>query len=855
MNQNVYINSVEASHIHNHMNRGKYIKNNYVGMMPHSLELIKLNKVGLKSFTSKKHPNKVISNDIINVKFNQKVRSADQLIKENNKKLAEENDDKKKLELKRYIEQLENVRGEWKEVKVDNLRKELYQNGFTITTITEDGEVITDKYVVYKRSSAKSRTGQCLFIKEHLHDEMINWSRMYLQLQEDMKIDYASLLAYESLVGSSIEDTIKINPNNILIVDDVESNFTQLANVVRKGDDGYLDSFTEEVEITNSIFDGESLLDAKYFEDGQSMKLLRNHMFKSAAFNTNIQEFIKDNCPDNVNYDEWLISDMFGNPILAKDIELIITPSSLKALKFSHVIGAERDMWTYWKSIIADEGSVFGVCKHEKASKLGYDFDNNILQQTSYQMLNSMPLQKDDLKQLTTFERDYIEKLKNDDDFFIEHIEKSANVVNSNEMFADLYKRNKDIVHTKVFRDFRKQQIKDHVNHVKKGKVRLVGDYCVMLGNGVEFLYHAIGKFDVNNPELTLKDNEVYTTLFDFGKELTGFRNPHTSPSNVLIAKNTYSKQIEKYFNLSVNVVVVNAVNFAIQDILSGCDYDSDNMMLSDNQDLLQVAKECYGKYLVCINEVESQKKQYRLNKQDMFVIDNQLSSSQKNIGEVVNLGQLCMSRYWDLINTGRKEETLLKKIDVMTVLSGIAIDMAKKFYELDIKKEINNVNKILELKKDKKPKFWVNVSQNKKIKNKVINYECPMDYLNGIMSNLDKADYKNNIELERLLIKQDARKANRKQKTKIADLIDEMKNQIEKVETKCSEDDDEKYNKLEDIINVCLGNVGKLKVKPDTMYDVLCRVEGDYSQFATRLMNALYQTQPKIFINAFKEK
>ena len=98
--------------------------------------------------------------------------------------------------------------------------------------------------------------------------------------------------------------------------------------------------------------------------------------------------------------------------ILAKDVHLITTPSSLKAFKFSNLLGTEKDMWNYWKDIVLKDGCVFGVCKSEKKSKRGFDDLGNILQQTSYQMLNSLPMTKDDIKEFTTLEKEFISKLK-----------------------------------------------------------------------------------------------------------------------------------------------------------------------------------------------------------------------------------------------------------------------------------------------------------------------------------------------------------------------------------------------------------------------------------------------------------
>ncbi|MDE3838643.1 hypothetical protein C0966_04470 [Bacillus methanolicus] len=863
-NNNVYIMSLEAADIYSHMTRGSYIKRDYVGMIPYSLELIKLKKEGLRIINSKKHPKKDISNDIINVKFKQKLKSADQLIKEYTQKIEESTDEDYKNKLNNYIEYIKAESEEnsenWIEVSNTELRKRLYTEGFTITNA--DGSKV--KYVVYKRSSAKSRTGQCLFIKEELYDTMINWSRMNLPLKENDEIDLAGLLAYESLVTSSIEDIIKIEPESILIVDDVKSSFNEVCNVVSTGEDGYLDSIKKEVEITNELFDGEALLDSCLFKEGQSMMLLRNHMFKAAAFATNLQMFFKEYAKDNgIDYENWYLNNMFGESMKVTDIKMIINPSCLKAFKFSHIIGENKDMWAWWKKVVKEDGSLFGICKHEKPTKRGF-LNDKPLQQTSYQMLNSLPANEEDIKKLSKFERNYIMQLKNDDETFIKYIEKEANTVNANKMFVDLYRKNKDIVRTKVFREFRSKTISDYVRYVKRGKVRLIGDYAVMFGNPLEYLYHAVGE-KITEP-LALKENEIYTTMFDFGKELVAFRNPHTSQSNVLIVKNTYNKQIEKYFKLTPNIVAVNTIKFNLPNILSGSDFDSDTVVLFDNEDLLELAKKCFGHYKVCVNEVKSKPKNYKLNVHDMFEIDNQLSDSQRFIGEVVNVGQLALSLYWDKFHNGmkpndKKMKELLKKVDVMTILSGICIDLAKKFYDIDIAKEIKHVRCQLDLKEDDdiamKPNFWRFVTDKKnkksnKNKKKYTHYDCPMDYLYDVMS-FERMKEKDPINFSDLLIEKNKEKSNRKQRQKIKALVEEMYSDIARIKSNGGEKN-EVSNKVEDITNIYLAKIGKLKVKPETMYNTLREID-DESSIAIKLLNVMHRTQHDVFMNAFIEK
>lgn len=196
---NTYILSLEGSDIYNHMVRGRKIKDDFSGMIPYSLELIKLKAEGLKVKVNKTN-GKESSRDIINVKFKRKVQSGEQIIKNITEKIAklemqnDENTTNYIIKLKDFIKLIESEKNtdKWTEVKNDDLRNELYTNGFTITNIdTKTGEITEDKYCVYKRSGSKSRTGQCLFIKENLYQPMINWSRIYLPFVEGMKLDYA----------------------------------------------------------------------------------------------------------------------------------------------------------------------------------------------------------------------------------------------------------------------------------------------------------------------------------------------------------------------------------------------------------------------------------------------------------------------------------------------------------------------------------------------------------------------------------------------------------------------------------------------------------------------------------------
>lgn len=928
-NRNIYIKSLEASDIYSYINRGQKLDNKYLGMLPFSLELLKLEKEGLE-VNLIKNKDKYTTDNIINLKFEKKVKNEQEVIKEVQDKIdkldkvmaieeyneiAEQIKDmdsnkKKEYMLKNFTrtkrksfnqhvyklsleEYLSFIKADsvknpecWTEIKntteIKNpipdkrdLRTMYYEDGFTLVKAGKDQDIITD-YVVFQRSSSKSRVGEVLFIKKELKEVIQNWCRMFLTIPEDSNIDYPSLLCYEALVGSALESTLTIPVESILIVSDVKSVFTWKCNITKKDEKtGHLYSEIEENwTLSNELFDGEALLDASYYKENESMYLLRNHMFKAAAFATHIQKYLKQyfysiNAPD-IDYDTWTIPDMFGNSVLAKDIKLIFCPSSLKALKFSQLVGVKKDMYNYWKKVIADDECVFGVVKHEKISKRGVDQEGKVLQQMSYQMINSMPFDDGNISDICKFEFDYIGKLKNDADVFIKYLSDNANAANSNSMWVDLYNINKDIMYTPEFKRFRTSQISTYSKYVKSGKPRLNGDYCILAGNILCLLDHAIGILPVkngildNNYKDKLIDNEIYTTLFPFyNKEYICFRNPHNSPSNVYIGINKQVKEIDDYFRLSKNILVVNSIRNPINSILNGMDYDSDSCVIFKSDTLLKAGYTCKQNYYPCDKDDDSiglEPAKYKINNTDMAKIDNKLALSKKLIGMDTNVAQLIFSKYWSDKKADLDTINLLQYANVATVLSGICIDLAKKLYDIDLVGEIEYIRQQCGFaKKSCKPMFWKQKTKKKKnmtkekFDSKFDWYECPMDYLTS--RKIDNAEDNNKIvEFVSLLKDTKTDSADRKQAELITNIADELCDMLDSVNAKYTDSEsEEKDVELLDVITDAVDVIKKKKVKPETMYRIIQSIFKQET-IDIRMLNALYTSQKDTFMSLFKE-
>ena len=539
------------------------------------------------------------------------------------------------------------------------LRNYLYTYGFTCDNI---------KYVRYKRSSGSARVGKCLFVNELLAEKMSKWDRCGLSIREGDQIDLAAYEAYISLPMSSIIDEIEIHPENILVVDDYEREFEDEVIAVEAKDEKLVSS-RKKMTIRNSIWDGESLMDSSMFTgyEDRGMLLLRNRFFKTCAFNTNLQKWFSDNGITSV--------DQLNGFTLATSIEqikLVTTPSSIKYLKF----GTLRQ----WLSNL---DPTFGIVKHEKET---HYFDGRMVQ-CHYQLLNTLRLSYEAMVTLLQPSLDYVSKIRQDPAVLRYHVHMPSSedeydaggVLNplrsKNEIVFKLLGINDKFAKTQLYRDFRNDIVKGYLRNLKQGHILLRGNYSTLLGNGVELLQQAIGKFDGVS---VIGAGNIHSTKFDYGKTILASRSPHITMGNVLLVENVFNQDIEDYFNLSNEIVYVNSIGENILQRLNGADYDSDTVLLTDNETLIEAAERYYDVFKVPTCFVESQKRKRYYTSADKSDLD--VKTSVNKIGEIVNLSQQLNSILWDRVNGGCTIEScydLYMDICKLAVLSGIEINLS----------------------------------------------------------------------------------------------------------------------------------------------------------------------------------
>ena len=662
------------------------------------------------------------------------------------------------------------------------LRELFYKEGFDF-----EGK----HYVRYKRSSGSSREGKCLFIESRLSRDMIPWSKCGLKADDKYNTDLVSFEAYQALSLSSVEQIIELDPHNILVVEDFDSVFKDNQSIGIDVVDGKLVARKDKtIEIRNSIWDGEGLLDESIFQqygyENNGMVLLRNRFFKCCAFNTKLLQFL-DEMVQNGTISS--VSDLNGytQAKSLKDIKLVITHSSLKYLKLSNKPLAEKiNTW------MDNVSSYFGVVKTDKPT---HEFEGEMVD-TSYQFINTIGMDKEQTEKIVKPYLNYRSLIRNDSDMFrfytqMHKFEKESEQIpqkGGTDRYLDyrdmsfnvcqkLMNYNKAFERTKLYGAYVSKLMGRFRREAYLGRLLISGTNATLFGNGYELLLNIVNKFDKSNPQSLLKSGEIYCPHFKEDEEIVGARSPHITMGNLYLVKNKKYEEIDRYFNLTDEIVVVNAINENIQQKLNGADYDSDTMLLTNNKTIVTNVKKHYDEFKVPVCLAKSTNTTHKFTKanlyQELARID--IDISHNRIGEAVNLSQILNSVYWDKYNKGELDdlETIYETICKLAVVSGMEIDKAKRSYAFDVDYFLNETRKYAyALTNGRKPLFFYEVDKlspysyetksGKRVsllkKDEYQHMETPMDYVCDIVKDnplKPMSRQANRIEISKLIKKQ----------------------------------------------------------------------------------------------------
>lgn len=627
--------------------------------------------------------------------------------------------DERIIRLQNILSNIEKNKSLYQKKTKEEIREEFYKNGVDVTYITKnkDGEIKKQETIHYKmlyRSTGKAKLGSCMFISNRLYKKAHDFLYMGIKLpKKNAPIVEAS--AYISLIASSIVDRVRINPKNILILEDVDSFFnTTVVSIETNDKKECYARRIKDYKVKNTLFDGQALIDKRVFPSwGNGYILLRHHMCKTAAFKADIQQYFKDYFGEK--YNDATVIDMFGNEHKAKDIEMITTNNAMKWLKFDV-------SYEYWCKKVNQNGNMFGIVKTAHKSKLGD------VQRMSYQMINS--LDTNIMYNVTSVSKDYIISLKKDDDVFLQFLRENANFSNDFDVLVAICEQNPTFCRSDYFRSRKSEIIRNYIRKFRTGKVIQGGDNLVMVGSPYAMLLHSVGE-DINQ-DTTFKQRpntiECYTKRFEPNIDIAGFRSPHNGKNNILALHNIQDDRLDKYFDIGEQCIAVNCIHTDLQDRANGCDFDSDSVYCTDQYDIAKYAKDCYTDFPTIVNNIPKEQNHYDNTMEDYALIDNNLAKSQLAIGESSNLAQLALTYTYNYDDKKYKDY-----VCILSVLAQVSIDSAKRRYDIDIPKEIRRIKNDMDISQHGYPKFWMNIRRD--FNKDKINYKlvCPMNMLSDI--------------------------------------------------------------------------------------------------------------------------
>lgn len=665
--------------------------------------------------------------DVVCLEFGYGSRSYEDEIK-HLEKLLKECDPNDEQRMKRITDLMIEARkneSKYDKKSKSELRTLFYVNGVPITykTHNKDGTVIKEETIHYRmlyRTPGKAKKGTVYFICDRLYKKAREFLYMGIKLPKQ-NAPIVEIGAYSSLITSTIVGRVKIEPENILILKDFDSFFeTNVVSIETNEKRECIAVRRDNYQVKNTMFDGQALIDSSIFPPwADGYILLRQHMFKAAAFCTHIQKYFRDHYGDG--YEDAVIKDMWGNEHRAKDIKMITTDNACKWLKFD--ISFE-----YWSDWVHKNDSLFGIVKTAHPSKLGD------VQKMSYQMVNTLDM--DSMPEVIAETDSYLQKLQTDDDEFLRYLEKNQNFSNDFEVLIALVKQNRKFLRSDYFRERKKKIINAYVINMKTGKLIQNADNLVIVGSPYAMLMHAVGLNPEDDPTFEQEDEAIqcYTGRFGDGEYLAGFRSPQNSMNNIISLHNVYHQNFIQYFSFGQQIIAINLKHTDLQDRANGSDQDSDSLYVTNQKDIVAHAQRCRRLYPTIVNNIPKDKNQYSNTLQNFALIDNKLAKAQLAIGESSNLCQVSLTYSYSL------DDPLFDDyVCILSVLAQAAIDNAKRTTLCDIPSEIRRIKRAMDINTNLYPDFWKLIKPEfnpyrttKSGTQYMINRDlkCPMSYL-----------------------------------------------------------------------------------------------------------------------------
>lgn len=453
-----------------------------------------------------------------------------------------------------------------------------------------------------------------LFVNEEIYDELYTISECG---RDTSKLFIpAKLEAYRALFCSASQEIV--SPNGILVVSDC---ITEYFDDIIKLDDSGVETepkmkILKNQKLENTVSDGFNLCTIEYMEKVKdklgidytpSGVCLRNAWVKGMLYPFPIVEFFERFRPNN-----YIVQDIWGNDVDIREVEMILTESSLK-------------LWDGYKSIehyvdcYKSYGFEFAVTKI--APKKLED-----CREVNYQYLQSYDFDENDIATLCDPTVNFLkDSMCGDYESTIEFLGINGNL-NDNSWQQALY-TNRYMLNDPYVIDSVHRMIKKKINDAKIGKLRISGNYQIASGDPFLLMQHICGLDKTG----LLSANECYSKYWnDNGvEEVCIFRSPMTCHNNIrkCKVKNTYDCNF--WYKYMDTIMIINGWD-SFMASENGCDWDGDILYSTDNKVLLSKHKQM--KPIFCI-----QRNTQKLVPTEEDIIQSNMNGMGNKVGQITN--------------------------------------------------------------------------------------------------------------------------------------------------------------------------------------------------------------------------
>ena len=783
---------------------------------------------------------------------------------------------KEEEHFKTILSNIEKNKDKCVKISKEDLRVKYYTEGVTITykTFTKNGKELKNRrntihYKMLYRTPGKAKKGTCMFIDSRIYDKVHNFLYMGIKLPIE-RAPIVEMGAYSSLITSSIIGRVKILPEEILILKDIDSIFkTKVLSVETDENKKTFIKEKENYEVINTLFDGQALIDESIFPEwADGYVLLRHHMTKVAAFKTRLQKFFKDYY--GTDYENAKVKDMFGRIVKIKDVKLVTTDNAIKWKKF----GVGFDYWASW---VRRNGCQFGIVKTSHESKLGD------VQRMSYQMMNSLDIES--MPSVCSKTVEYINNLKNNDEIFLDFLEKNKNFANDFEVLIALYRHNSDFSKSAYFRERRQAIINSYVLNFKNGHSIQNADNLTIVGSPYALLLHSVNEDPFSDPTLRPEEGTIqcYTERFEDGEYLAAFRSPHNSRNNIVYLHNKKHELLKKYFDLGNYCIAVNMIETDFQSRANGADQDSDTIYTTNQKEIVEHAKRCYIDYPTIVNNIPKDANIYNYDMKDFALVDNSLAASQLAIGESSNLAQIALTYTYNF-----EDRKYSDYVCILAVLAQVAVDSSKRRFDISLSEEISRIKKDMDITENGLPFFWLITKRDKrkvhsdeqrkerdrinkiKIKKKIEpSLDCPMNYLYRLR--LDRTKYDSpSLPMDNFWIRHDIENGRRKSRL-VENLIEKYSLRLYNYNA-ADEKDSSDYLLLREDFDELISDIQRIYISKNYLgmmswlinraFMIGSGVQQNKNSLSSKLyknrallLKVLYIVSPEVFLQCFVEK